>query len=189
MLIRFNHKAYGVLFISLFLAGCFGGATTKPALMICDELDDTDDWIEPAVNVQQKYGTPIALTLAMLELPLTDLDKKHVRPRAADWDEFRIRSERWDAEPTEVEDAVHFVGWFTQQSVSRNGLAWNNAAGHYLAVRLGHGGYHRFDSAKYPELTQQARGIQQRYDRWQRELQGCKNRWQGESWFSKLKIW
>ena len=114
-----SKKVFFLPVIVLMLSGCFG-SSTKPALLICEELDDNKEWVEPAVLAQQKYGTPISLSLVLLELPLSDLDKKHVRPRSADWDEYRIRSERWDASPQVPADAVDFIGWFTQQSVKRN---------------------------------------------------------------------
>lgn len=188
MLIPHKLKLCLVCVLSFALAGCFG-SSSKPQLVICEELDDTEEWIEPAIEVQQLYGTPIALTLVLLELPLSELDKPHVRPRAADWDEFRIRTERWGADPVVVEDAVHFLGWFTRETVRRNNVSWNNASEHYLALRLGHGEYHRLQANKYPQLAQQALAIQYRHDSWQRELHSCKDQWQGESWYHMLKLW
>jgi len=183
-----KYKLSILVMATLLLSGCFG-SSTKQQLQICDELDANDEWIEPAVNAQQKYGTPLALSLSLLELPLSKLEKKHVRPRMSDWDEYRIRSERWDAVPSNPQDAVDFIGWFTQLSQKRNSLAWHEAGEHYLALRLGHGGYHRFDATKYPELSQQAKGIDARSKRWSKELAACKHQWQGESWFNKLKLW
>lgn len=184
-----GHFKWVVLpFCIVILSGCFG-STVKQNLQICEELDDTDDWVEPAMLAQKKYGTPLALSLALLELPLSELDKKHVRPRAADWDEYRIRSERWDASPNSPEDAIDFIGWFTQQTVKRNKIGWQNVKEHYLALRLGHGGLQRFDQALYADLALQAKGVELRAKRWSGELNSCQEQWQGESWYSKLKIW
>lgn len=188
MKMKAEYKVVFTVVFALLLSGCFG-SSSKPMLLICEELDANDEWIEPAVMAHQKYGAPLALTLSLLELPLSDLDKKHVRPRAADWDEYRIRSERWDASPSSPSDAIDFIGWFALQSQKRNALAWHQAGEHYLALRLGHGGYHRFDALKYPDLSQQAKGVDLRAQRWSKELAACKSQWQGESWFSKLKIW
>lgn len=178
-------------FLSLFcliLTGCFG-SDTKPAMPICELLDENDEWVGPAVKLKERYGTPLSLALVLLEPPLSDLDKKHVRPRASDWDEYRIRSERWDASPYNPDDALDFIGWYTQLSTQRNNLNWQGAGDHYLALRLGHGDFHRFDAEKYPELTKQAEHIQVRAERWERELQGCPSHWTSESWLNKLKVW
>ncbi|WP_286239922.1 hypothetical protein [Neptuniibacter halophilus] len=174
----------------LMLAGC-SGSPEKPShhIQICEELDDEERWLEPVVINQQRYGTPMALSLALLELPLSDLDKKHVRPRAADWDEYRIRSERWDASPYMPEDAVDFIGWFSRQSRDRNGISWDDAASHYLALRLGHGGLHRLEPGQFPELQRQAEAVAQRATRWNRELQGCTQLWRDQGWFNSLKFW
>ncbi|MCP4588775.1 hypothetical protein [Pseudoalteromonas sp.] len=188
MMLRRVVKVLPLLALVMGLSGCFG-SEVRQQLNICEELDNYDEWIEATVSTQLKYGTPISLSLALLELPLSDLDKKHVRPRAADWDEYRIRSERWGASPHEAEDAVDFIGWFTQQSGTRNSISWDDVSAHYLALRLGHGDYQRFDKSKFPELNQQAQQVELRAQRWQRELTACKQQWQNESWYNKLKFW
>ncbi len=188
MMLRSVVKVLSLLTLLTGLSGCFG-SEVRQQLNICAELDNNDEWIEATVSTQLKYGAPISLSLALLELPLFDLDKKHVRPRAADWDEYRIRSESWDASPHEVADAVDFIGWFTQQSVKRNSISWGDVSAHYLALRLGHGDYHRFDKSKFPELNLQAQQVGLRAQRWQRELTACKQQWQNESWYNKLKFW
>lgn len=181
-------KIGSLFLIPLLLTACFG-SNTQPQISICDELDEHDEWVEPVQQAQAKYQVPAPLLLVLLELPLSELDKAHVRPRASDWEEFRIRSERWDADPRNVEDAVAFAGWYVQQSAKRNQLAANQYGEHYLAVRLGHGGYHRFDRNSYPELLGQAKNVQLRGERWQRELAQCPKLLNDEGWLDKLKLW
>ena len=185
----------GVLVVSLMgLTGCFGGfgksaVKEQPQQNICEVLQREKAWIQPALTTEQRYGTPLSLTLALLETPLTELDKKHVKPRAADWDEYRIRSERWDASPNNVDDATDFIGWFTQESVKRNNIPLNDVSAHYIALRVGHGSYHRLQPDKYPSLLQQAEQIELKAEQWQSELALCRGHWQKESWYQKLKFW
>ncbi|EAR60539.1 hypothetical protein [Neptuniibacter caesariensis] len=179
---------WGVL--SIVLTGCFGAGSQKPLHpSICEILDDNDEWIEPSLRAKENYGTPVFLSLALLELPLSDLDKKHVRPRTADWDEYRIRSERWDASPYEPADAVDFAAWFASETSKRNKISWGNVSGHYLSLRLGHGSFARFEKGQFPQLEQQAQQVSIRAQRWERELAGCKDVWLSEGWLNKLKLW
>lgn len=193
----------GVLAVSLLgLTGCFGGfggfggiggkksvKTVKPEPNICELLQREKTWIQPALKSEQRYGTPLALTFVLLEQPLTQLKKTHIKPRAADWDEYRIRSERWDASPNNAADAVDFIGWFTQESVKRNNITLNDVSAHYLALRVGHGNYHRLQADKYPELLQQAEQIERKAQQWQSELALCRDHWHKEGWYQKLKFW
>lgn len=172
----------------ILLSGCFG-SEVKTVPGICEQLEENDDWLQPLATAQMQHGAPISLMLVLLEPPLSDLDKPHIQPRTADWDEYRVRSENWAAAVTELRDATDFIGWFTAQSNTRNQIVWDNVSAHYLAYRLGHGGYHRFDASKYPELQQQAEQKQQQAMRWSQELKDCRLQWQQESWFSKLKFW
>ncbi|MGB0206143.1 MAG: hypothetical protein ACPF9K_14030 [Neptuniibacter sp.] len=176
------------LLVAASLSGCFGsGSKSEPS--ICQLLEENEEWAQPLVLAQNKYGTPLSLTLVLLEQPLSELDKQHIQPRSADWDEYRIRSENWGASQKSPYDAVDFIGWFSRESLKRNKISWNDVSAHYLSYRLGHGAYHRFEPEKYPELVQQAERIEQKSNLWQQQLKNCKPQLQEKSWFSKLKFW
>ena len=188
---KFMRRSRAVIFtlMSFILAGCFGSGTKHDESDICELLDENDEWLQPLANAQSTYGTPVSLTLALLEQPLSEFDKPHVLPRTADWDEYRVRSENWSASPRNIKDAVDFVGWFSRESTKRNKISWDDVSAHYLSYRLGHGGYHRYDAEKYPELRMKAEKVEQRAIKWQQSLKQCQSRWQNERWFSKLKFW
>jgi len=176
-----------LLFIPVLLAGCSSLPPAPPS--ICDTLDDHDEWLQPLLRAKAQYGTPVALSLALLEPPLTETDKVHVRVRTPDWDEYRVRSENWGADSHSVTDAVDFVGWFSRETVTRNQIGWQNYRAHYLALRLGHGGLLRFAPEKYPELEQQARSINTQAQQWQVQIAQCEPEWQKKPWYSRLKVW
>lgn len=189
MTLLLHSRTLTVVLISFALVGCFGSGAKHVEPDICELLDENDEWLKPLANAQANYGTPVSLTLALLEQPLSEFDKAHVLPRTADWDEYRVRTENWAASPRNIEDAVDFIGWFSQESIKRNKLSWSNVSAHYLSYRLGHGGYHRYDAEKYPELKMKADKIQQQSHKWQQSLKRCQLQWRDESWFSKLKFW
>lgn len=184
-----NVRVFSLIIISLLFTGCFGSGAKPIEPDICEVLDENDEWLQPIADAQSTYGTPVSLTLSLLEQPLSNLDKHHVLPRTSDWDEYRVRTENWAASPQNIHDAVDFIGWFSRESVIKNQISWENVSAHYLAYRLGHGGYYRYDVLKYPELQIQAKQVEKRSFRWQQSLQRCQLQWQNESWFSKLKFW
>ena len=173
----------------LILSGCFGSKPVKQEQDICKILDDKKVWIAPALQAESKYGTPLYVTLALLETPLTDLKKKHVKPRSTDWDDYRIRSERWDATPYNPSDAVDFIGWFAQESIKRNKIAVDDVSAHYLNMRLGHGEYFRLDRTKYPELVSQSRVVDAKAQAWKAQINQCRDSWEKKSWYQSLKFW
>ncbi|MGH1462428.1 MAG: hypothetical protein ACRBB6_10350 [Neptuniibacter sp.] len=170
------------------LSGCFAMGT-KPKQTICEVLQENEEWVEPIVNAQSRYGTPASLTLALLEMPLSDIEKRHIYPRTADWDEYRVRTENWAASTRSPRYSVDFIGWFTHETLKRNNVRWSDVSAHYLSYRLGHGGYHRFEPDKYPELQQQAERVTLQAQRWHQELKTCQLQVEGRSWYSKLKFW
>ncbi|MFW1677427.1 hypothetical protein ACFVYJ_06540 [Pontibacter sp. JAM-7] len=176
-----------LLLTSLLLTACSSQPIAPPS--ICDELDDNDEWLQPLLQTRARYGTPVALSLALLEQPLSVTDKANVRVRTPDWDEYRVRSENWGADIRSVTDAVDFVGWFSKETVNRNQIGWQDYRQHYLALRLGHGGLVRFQPDKYPELDRQAQGVGRQAARWDKELSSCEADWHKKPWYSRLKVW
>lgn len=157
--------------MALILSGCL----SLPLKLSddCPVLREQSRWVELIQQSESKHGAPGFLILALLEPPLNDFDKKHVRPRVSDWDEYRIRNEHWDASPYEPEDAVNFIDWFASETVKRNQLSWEAGADHYLALRLGHGGLARFDPKRFPELHQQAQQVQVHMNAYRRAWASC----------------
>lgn len=156
---------------------------------VCTLLEQNDDWIAPLLVAERDYGIPIVVQLTLLEFPpRNDADKK-VLPRVGSWDEFRLASERWGADPRKIDDAVTFVAWYASMTRQRNELADDAAGEHYLALRLGHGAYHRFERGSLVQLEAEAVRLDRRAQRWQQEIAVCRSRWQESSWFKTLKFW
>ncbi|MDF2181389.1 hypothetical protein [Neptuniibacter sp. CAU 1671] len=176
-----------LLFISALMVGCSSLPPAPPS--ICDQLEDNDEWLQPLLSARAQYGTPVELSLALLEPPLSDTDKVHVRVRTPDWDEYRVRSENWGADSHSIADAVDFVGWFSRESVARNQIGWQDYRSHYLALRLGHGGLLRFEPEKYPELEQQALAVDSQARLWRQQITQCESDWHKKPWYSRLKVW
>lgn len=170
-----NILLYGLLISVSFLSGCISSVIRQPEVSdtICDILEQNEDWLEPVQISKENYGTPIWLSLALLEPPLSDFDKKHIRPRESDWQEYRVQNENWDASPDNIDDAVDFIGWFTARNIKLNQLNWENTYEHYLSLRLGQSQYRYIDTANYPNLIKQAKNIARRARRWQHELPAC----------------
>ena len=173
----------------LLLAGCWGGGIKPESVSICEQLDDNDEWLSPLLQAENKYFTPLSVQLSLLEFPESGRDGKYVYARSGDWDEFRMRTERWDASPARIDDAVSYVAWFSQQSRERNQIDRDAAGEHFLSMRLGHGAYHRLERGSLPSLERTAEQVADRAKRWDSELVNCRKQWKSQSWFKSLKFW
>ncbi len=73
-------------------------------------------------------------------------------------------------------DSVDFIGWYHNQSVRRLKLQPNDATRLYLAYHEGWGGYERghWKSKVKRWLRLTSTKLQQRADRYQQQLQGCR---------------
>ena len=59
------------------------------------------------------------------------------------WDEYRSATGNRRADRTDIRDATDFVGWYSNKSRERNGIALNDARNLYLAYHDGHTGFAR----------------------------------------------
>ena len=174
---------------SLLLAGCWGSGVKNDTISICEQLDDNDEWIMPLLRAEKQFSTPISVQLSLLEFPGPGRGGKYVYARSGDWDEFRMRTERWDASAESMDDSINYVAWFSQQSRERNQIDGHAAGEHFLSMRLGHGAYHRMERGSLPDLERTAEQVSMRAQRWRSELMLCRSQWKNESWFNALKFW
>ncbi len=159
----------------LVLSGCIALTVQagQPAEQLCQALKQHDAWLDAAVATERRWGLPLHVSLAELNLIIGTEASAYIQPRDNDWEQYRLATEHWEAELNQIATALDFLGWHAQLAVQRNQLTLNDAGALYLAYQLGHGGYQRYLGAPDPRLTQDAQQVEQRAVQFQRALQSC----------------
>ncbi len=135
----------------------------------CQYSAEDEGKLQAAVNAAYRWEVPASLILGLLE----PIGPPWVKPRVLDWDEYRMQSENWQASPASVADSAQFIGWFSKSSQRRIQLQGDQIANHYMALRLGHGGYHRGLDVASAVLTEDAEQARLRTEAWRRRMQHC----------------
>lgn len=158
--------------LALALAGFTLGAcsTTPPSSSdqadICNIFDGRKNWYRAAARVEERWGTPIELQMAIIKTE-SNFNKdarpprgrrrffglaKGRRPSSAlgyaqaldgTWDEYRNATGRSGASRKDFRDATDFIGWYTSRAARQAGIGIGDARAQYLAYHEGAGGYSR----------------------------------------------
>jgi len=197
------------LLLPLMLAGVLGltGCVTHPPRdqsNLCAILDDYPRWYDHALASERRWGTPIAVQMAFVQQE--SAFRAAVRPererflwifpgrrpssargyaQAQDpaWQDYQQATGRRFAQRTDMDDALDFIGWYNDVSNQRLGLAKNDAYSLYLAYHEGHTGYQRGAWRSKPALRDIASRVDQRALTYQRQLNGCRDRFRCRRWY------
>jgi len=200
-----TNKRSVVTFLVIILTSC---ATYKPENTnnICDIFLGETDWYEAARDSQEKWGTPIFVMMAIMHqesrfvddaqperdwflgfIPLPRDSSAYGYAQAQDpvWEEYLKSSAGFSADRDEFEDAIDFIGWYTNGSHKRLKLSKWDAYGQYLAYHEGRGGYSRRSYQSKPWLVKVAAKVKRRAQSYSRQLKGCKSKLDDrvDSWF------
>lgn len=189
-----DRRALGALLLTgLLLSGC---ATPPPAapLDLCRVFREKDDWYEAAAAAQQRWGTSIPILMAFVYhesgyradaqpprrwflgfIPGPRPSSAYGYAQALDetWDHYRSATDNTGADRDEFPDALDFIGWYNQESYTRNGIAKHDTYNLYLAYHEGHGGYSQGSYRSKSWLLNTARRVAASADRYRQQLQGC----------------
>ncbi|MBL4807784.1 MAG: lytic transglycosylase, partial [Rhodobacteraceae bacterium] len=89
------------------------------------------------------------------------------------WGDYQDRTGNSRARRHNFRDATDFIGWYMSHSNRRNGIAMDDAYNHYLAYHEGHAGYSRGTYREKDWLTNVARQVQNRANRYEAQLVDC----------------
>ena len=184
------------LVISLFflLVGC---STYQPSNLdnICHIFFGDTDWYEAARDAQRQWGTPIFVMMAIMHqesrfiddaqpardwflgiVPLPRDSSAYGYAQAQDpvWEEYIEQSRNSGADRDNFEDAIDFIGWYTNGSQKRLKVSKWDAYGQYLAYHEGRGGYERKTYEAKPWLKNVAKKVTLRATYYNQQLKTCK---------------
>ncbi len=156
-----------------------------------------NNWQRYAKNTEKEFGVPVPILMA------TIYQESRFQPRArpprtkllgfipwrrpsnafgypqalnSTWDWYQEATGKSFARRSKFKDAVHFVGWYHDQSHRRNGIAKTDAYNLYLAYYAGHGGYARGTYRNNRGMLNSAARVASMAQTYDSQLRGCGRR-------------
>ncbi len=160
----------------------------------CSILEQRRGWLRDMQRTEATWGAPIHVQMAIIwkessfrarvrtrkvyvlgSIPNGHISSAYGFSQALDgtWDEYREMTGKHGAVRSDFGDATDFIGWYMSRSVSRSGIAMDDAYNQYLAYHEGHGGYNRGSYRGKDWLLNVARQVQNRADLYEQQLQSC----------------
>ncbi len=127
--------------------------------------------------------TPVRWALGVIPMGRQSSALGYSQALDGTWDEYKRETGNRRADRTDIRDATDFVGWYSNKSRARNGIALNDARNLYLAYHDGHTGYARGSYRAKPWLMDVADKVASRAAMYDRQLRNCgSGGWLG-GWF------
>ncbi|QTG91633.1 hypothetical protein JTI97_11330 [Vibrio fluvialis] len=187
----------------LLLAGC---ATSPPSKQnnLCEIFREKPQWYEDAVEMQDEWGTPIQIAMAIIKqessfrhdakppkdyllgfIPWGRVSSAYGYAQAQDpaWDDF-LRATDYGGSRTNFDDSLMFIGWYTSETQKTLGVSKWDTYHQYLAYHEGRGGFKRKSYQSKPTLIKVARKVEQQAKDYGWQLKQCRQELEdNRSWF------
>jgi hypothetical protein len=197
-----------IVIVALMLSLLSACASYRPTNTdnICDIFLGETDWYEAARDAQHKWGTPIYVMMAIMHqesrfigdaaperdwflgfIPLGRKSSAYGYAQAKDevWGEYTEQADNSGGDRDDFEDAIDFIGWYTDGTSRRLKLSKWDTYGQYLAYHEGRGGYKRKTYAKKAWLIKVAKKVKARAIKYNSQLKTCQAKLDDrvDSWF------
>ena len=192
--IRHIHRVLILVWLPvLLLAGCAVSPPAQPE-NICAIFREKPDWHRAALKVQEKWGAPPAVPIAIMYqessfkydarpprryllgfIPWTRPSSAYGYAQAQDgtWDDYKDEAGSMFASRDNFADALDFIGWYMNKSQQLNGVSKWDAYGQYLNYHEGWTGYRNRSYANKTWLINVSRQVQARAERFSAQYRGC----------------
>lgn len=177
------------------LAGCATAPPKEPE-NLCRIFFEKRDWYDAASDMQDKWGVPIQVPMAMMyqessfkhdALPPRDYllwiipwgrvssAYGYSQAKTGTWDDYvRETGNSWSSRDN-FDDAIDFMGWFISKSQKINGVSKWDAYAQYLNYHEGWGGYRRQTYRNKQWLMTTAERVKERASRYGVQLRSCED--------------
>ena len=161
----------------------------------CSIFNERYLWYKHTKKVEQKWGTPIYIQLAIIKME-SDFDwlakparKKmfkvlpYKRPSSSfgysqavkgTWRQYKEETKNPLATRIRFKDSVDFIGWYTNKTEKILKISKKDAFRQYIAYHEGWGNYKNYK--KNQKVIQLAKKVKRFSDRYERQLKNCKNK-------------
>ena len=179
-----------ILFFFLFL-GC--SSIPSNTANSCQIFDERYLWYKHTKKVEQKWGTPIYIQLAIIKMesdfdwlakpPRQKLFKviPYKRPSSSfgysqavngTWEQYKKETGNKLAVRTRFKDSVDFIGWYTSKSSSILNISKTDAFKQYVAYHEGWGNYKHYKKNK--KIINLAKRVEKQSDVYKNQLKECR---------------
>ena len=182
--------------VGVLLASC---TAKQPSNIdnICDIFSEQRSWYKAANKSAKRWGTTVPVMMSVIHQessfkakakpPRTKIFWVFPGPRPASakgyaqaidgtWDTYRRSTGRWSADRADFKDATDFIGWYIDQSASKNGIEKTDAQNLYLSYHEGQGGFAQGTYQGKPWLLKVAKKVDARAKTFDQQLKGCERK-------------
>lgn len=161
---------------------------------LCSVFDQRRGWKDAVEKSEKRWGAPVPVQMAIVWressfrssvrpskkyvlgfIPNGHVSSAYGYAQAIDgtWEWYQRETGRSDAERTDFDDAIDFVGWYMAKTRSSNGISPNDAYNHYLAYHEGHTGHRRGSYRTKGWLQGVAFQVSEQAERYRTQLDRC----------------
>jgi hypothetical protein len=166
-MINFFYKYKPVFILFIFLNGC--SSIPQNISNSCEIFDERYLWYKHSKKVEQQWGTPIHIQLAIIKME-SDFDWLAKPPRQklfkiipfkrlsssfgysqavkGTWEQYKNETGNKLASRARFKDSVDFIGWYTNKTKSILKISLNDAFKQYVAYHEGWGNYKYYKKNK-----------------------------------------
>ena len=187
-MIRINKLLFLILF--LLISGC--SSIPKNTADGCSIFSERYLWYKHSKKVEQKWGTPIYIQLAIIKMEsdfdwLAKPDRQKIfkvipykRPSSSfgysqaikgTWKQYKKETKNKFATRTRYKDSVDFIGWYTNKTEKILKISKKDAYRQYLAYHEGWGNYKNYKNNQKVIIL--AKKVEEQANNYKKQLIKC----------------
>ena len=182
-----------LIFIYLFIIGC--SSIPSNTSNSCSIFSERYLWYKHTKKVEQKWGTPIYIQLAIIKME-SDFDWlakparqkifkviPYKRPSSSfvysqavkgTWEQYKRETGNKLATRARFKDSVDFIGWYTKKTKSILNISQKDAFRQYVAYHEGWGNYKNYK--KNEKIINLAKRVEKQSFIYKKQLSQCSSR-------------
>ena len=187
-------KNYKKIFIILFFLLTSCSSIPKNTSNSCSIFDERYFWYKYTKKVEEKWGTPIYIQLAIIKME-SDFDWLAKPPRSkifkvipykrlsssfgysqavkGTWEQYKKETGNKLATRARFKDSVDFIGWYTNKTESILKISKKDAFRQYLAYHEGWGNFKNYKKNK--KVIAIAKKVEKQSNIYKKQLLKCKS--------------
>ena len=186
-------KNYNIILIFIFFLLSACSSIPKNTSNSCSIFDERYFWYKYTKKVQEKWGTPIYIQLAIIKME-SDFDWLAKPPRSkifkvipykrpsssfgysqavkGTWEQYKKETGNRLATRARFKDSVDFIGWYTNKTETILKISKKDAFNQYLAYHEGWGNYKHYKKNK--KVIKLANKVEKQSNIYKKQLSKCR---------------